>query len=435
MYVALYDAENLHVQHTRCQQVSVVLSRMRFATQTTGEVVRGQGPFRWRNWWAASRASLTSWTGGVAHCDQRYETLTGYRSIHLLPSNPLHKFLSAMAAKLETWALPRLQQLLPLDDESLRQIITYADSLPKDSAAEHLKNLLGDDAKSLEFISSFNMRRQHAPSSSSATREPASSNAPAVDAARQPKKPARKKPNIHALPARQVQGHGDLSGAYRKRDEERYLVGSSRQTHRDQVADNLALQDKPRDAAQLPLITDNAAPKTQPVTSKPPPSASGHLISDSLAPSKNSSRKSSPAPKTKVNISGGTAMHGASTALSDLDSAIRSLEIQTNPSLMGAEDDARRKCPCMATRHPLLDMAPNCLNCGKIICVKEGLGPCTFCKSPLLSSDELHKMLRVLKDERGEERMKSNNAAHKRAEVSQGKVIVDRLLPFQSCVH
>ncbi|PPJ55785.1 hypothetical protein CBER1_01603 [Cercospora berteroae] len=326
-----------------------------------------------------------------------------------------------MAAKLETWALPRLQQLLPLDDESLRQIIAYADSLPKDSAAEHLKNLLGDDAKSLEFISSFNMRRQHAPSSSSATREPTSNNAPAVDAARHAKKPARKKPNIHALPARQVQGHGDVTGAYRKRDEEDYLVGSSRQTHRDQVANSLALQDTPRDAAELPLITDNAAPTTQPITSRPPPSASGHLISDSLAPSKNSSRKSSPAPKTKVNISGGTAMHGASTALSDLDSAIRSLEIQTNPSLMGAEDDARRKCPCMATRHPLLDMAPNCLNCGKVICVKEGLGPCTFCKSPLLSSDELHKMLRVLKDERGEERMKSNNAAHKRAEVSQGK--------------
>ncbi|KAM3415280.1 hypothetical protein BST61_g8810 [Cercospora zeina] len=328
-----------------------------------------------------------------------------------------------MATTLETWALPRLQQLLPLDDESLRQIITYANSLPRDSAAEHLKNLLGDDAKSLEFISSFNMRRQHAPSSSSATREPAGSNPPPVDAAaKRTHQSAKKKPNLHALPARQVQGHGDLTGAYRKRDEEQhYLAGPSRQTHKDQVAANLALQDKPRDAARRPLITDDAAPTAQPVASKPPPSASGHLISDSRAPAQKGNRKSSPAPKAKVNIAGGTAMHGASTALSDLDSAIRSLEIQTNPSLTGSEDDARRKCSCMATRHPLLDMAPNCLSCGKVICVKEGLGPCTFCKSPLLSSDELHKMLRVLKDERGEERMKSNNAAHKRAEVSHGK--------------
>lgn len=72
-----------------------------------------------------------------------------------------------MASTLEQWALPRLQQLLPLDDESLKQVIQYTDSLPKDEAAEHLKNLLGDDAKALEFISSFNLRRQNAPTASS----------------------------------------------------------------------------------------------------------------------------------------------------------------------------------------------------------------------------------------------------------------------------
>jgi len=113
-------------------------------------------------------------------------------------------------------------------------------------------------------------------------------------------------------------------------------------------------------------------------------------------------------------------MHGASTALSDLDSAIRSLEITTNPSLSDAspEDLARRRCNCMATRHPLLTMAPNCTTCGKIICVKEGLGPCTFCSTPLLSADDVQSVLRVLKDERGKERQSTHNATHKRAEVS-----------------
>ncbi|KAI7677790.1 hypothetical protein KC353_g22578, partial [Hortaea werneckii] len=67
---------------------------------------------------------------------------------------------------LEQWALPRLQQLLPIDDDSLRQVIQYSESLPKDAAADHLKNLLGDDdPKALEFISSFNLRRQNAPPS------------------------------------------------------------------------------------------------------------------------------------------------------------------------------------------------------------------------------------------------------------------------------
>jgi hypothetical protein len=113
-------------------------------------------------------------------------------------------------------------------------------------------------------------------------------------------------------------------------------------------------------------------------------------------------------------------MHGQSETLADLESAIRTLEVQTNPSLTpSAEDNARRRCNCMAQRHPLLTAAPNCLNCGKIICVKEGLGPCTFCNRPLLSSSEIQSMIRILREERGKERMEVNNAAHKRAEVSK----------------
>jgi hypothetical protein len=112
-------------------------------------------------------------------------------------------------------------------------------------------------------------------------------------------------------------------------------------------------------------------------------------------------------------------MHGASTALDDLDSAIRALELQTNPTFSSAQDNAKRKCNCMATRHPLLEAAPNCLNCGKIICVKEGIGPCTFCNTPLLSSSEIQSMVRTLRDERGKEKMAANNASHKRAEVAK----------------
>jgi hypothetical protein len=214
-----------------------------------------------------------------------------------------------------------------------------------------------------------------------------------------------------------------------KRNQDDYLAVPSRQKHEEAVADNLALRKQTPDATQMPLITDDAALTTNPIASKAPPSAAGPLISDSLSPKKGtstqSSRNASPAPKTKINISGGTAMHGASTTLSDLDSAIRSLEIQTNPSLSSSANAvaelAKRQCNCMATRHPLLDIAPNCMNCGKIICVKQGLGPCTFCGSPLLSADEISKVLRVLKDERGEERMKANNAAHKKADVVHGK--------------
>ena len=350
-----------------------------------------------------------------------------------------------MATTFEQWALPRLQQLLPLDEESLKQVVQYADTLPKDAAAEHLKNLLGDDGKALEFISSFNLRRQNAPPSSRAFTAPTNHDrqggtaSPASVSASEVPRPSRggarggrggkKRANIHTLPARQVEGHGNVSGGYVKRTEENYMATSSRQSHKDAVAENMALQEERPDATQMPLITDDAAPTNKPIAPKAPPSAAGALISDSLSPRKGASaqpsRSTSPAPKTTVNISGGTSMKGASTTLSDLDSAIRSLEIQTNPTLSSSTNSAaeneKRKCNCIATRHPLLDIAPNCLNCGHIVCVKQGVGPCTFCGSPLLSAEEIAKVLRVLKDERGEEKMKVNNASHKKADVAHGK--------------
>ncbi|TVY31281.1 Uncharacterized protein LSUB1_G008997, partial [Lachnellula subtilissima] len=110
-------------------------------------------------------------------------------------------------------------------------------------------------------------------------------------------------------------------------------------------------------------------------------------------------------------------MHGASSALNELDAAIRSLEISTNSSLM--LDTEKRKCNCIGARHPLLAAAPNCLSCGKVICVKEGLGPCTFCGTPLLSAVEIQGMIRELREERGREKMALDAAGHRRAEVSK----------------
>ncbi|EON68792.1 hypothetical protein W97_08050 [Coniosporium apollinis CBS 100218] len=328
---------------------------------------------------------------------------------------------------LNSWALPQLSRLLPLDEGSLRQIITYTDTLPKNAAAEHLKNLLGDSPQALEFITSFNSRRAAAPdepSSQQGHREQRS------DVSEVPRARPRqqKKPNqFNKLPpARRPEDYGNQSGGYIKKDEQDYMSGASRARKEPQLANALQLQEKP-DARQLPSITSKLSATNPAVpTPKPPPSAAGPLISDIKSNSRPSSRQASPAPKpsaakTKVAITGGTSMHGSSSTLSDLDSAIRALEIQTNPSLSTSsrEDTLKRRCNCMATRHPLLAAAPNCLSCGKIICVKEGLGPCTFCERPLLSQSEIQGMVRVLKEERGREKMDANNLAQRRAEVSK----------------
>ena len=323
------------------------------------------------------------------------------------------------------WATGQLSKILPLDEASLKEIIDYNSTLPKDAAAEQLRNLLGDSPKALEFISSYNA---HGDVSS----VPSSSAAP--DIPRSTRKTQRTKPPLNKLPPpRQVEDHGVMSGAYKKKDEEDYMAGGRKQQPQLKLAKTLVLSEQP-DAQQLPKTT----PATSTASSKPPPSAAGPLISDLpnvRSGSRTSSRTSSPAPKAKINVQGGAPMHGASTTLQDLvwflrclqrvitktssskDSAICSLELQTNPSLTSADPSSRR-CDCLATRHPLLGAAPNCLNCGKIICVKEGLGPCTFCSTPLLSSAQITSMIDSLRQERGQERMNANNASHRRADLA-----------------
>ena len=303
------------------------------------------------------------------------------------------------------WAISQISQLLPLDEESLKQVIDYTNSLPKDAAAEHLKNLLGDSPKALEFISSFNSRRE-APGSSVSAPEPSET----------PRKPRKKKAPLNKLPPpRRPEDYGNIAGAYHKKDEEDYMAGSRRLQKEPGLANTLALSEKP-DARQLPTTSKNPVPK-------PPPSASGPLISDlpnvhSSTRSYPSSRTTSPVPKTKVSLSGGPSMHAPSTALADLDSAIRTLELQTNPSLSSNTNPASRRCDCLTTRHPLLAAAPNCLNCGKIVCVREGIGPCTFCSQPLLSAEDMQSMIRSLREERGNEKMAANNASHRRADLA-----------------
>lgn len=298
-----------------------------------------------------------------------------------------------------TWALSQISQLLPLDEESLQQILDYSVTLPSDAAADHLKNLLGDSPNALEFISSFNARRNDSLSSRPAP----------IPSTSAPTRKSRKKnaPISKLPPPRQPENHGNTSGAYSKKEEEDYMSASRRSRQNAPVSSAVALAEPAARQLPTPVSTTH---------SKPPPSAAGPLISD-LPNVRTSARTASPAAKAKVNVSGGSPMHGASTTIQDLDSAIRTLELQTNPSL--STPPSARRCSCLATRHPLLAAAPNCLNCGKIICVKEGIGPCTFCSSPLLSPAEISSMIRSLREERGVEKMSLNNASHRRADLAQ----------------
>lgn len=322
-------------------------------------------------------------------------------------------------------SLNQLSMLLGLPDSDCKQILDYGSTLSKAEAADHFKNLLGDSPQAIEFISSFNSRRQDpkptlAPTP--ATQQNASSDLEAVP--KPQRGPKKKKAPLRTPAPRQITDATPASGTVysKKTIEDDYIAG--------------------RSGASTPSSSNSpfAAPPPKSATpppkkfSKQPPSAAGSLVSDRLAPkqkpkSNPTSRSSTPGPAskgnggpvTKVSIAGGTPMHGASTAVADLDAAIRSLEVTTNPSLSGSaggSDDSARRCNCVATRHPLQSAAPNCLSCGKVICLKEGLGPCTFCGVALLSPSEIQSMIRELRAERGREKQAADREAHRRADVA-----------------
>lgn len=303
-------------------------------------------------------------------------------------------------------SLQQLSKLLPLPEEDLQQVLAYASTLPPQAAVEHFNNLLGESPASIEFISTFNSRRQSAPSSSANNQ--ASSSAPSA-VPKSTRAPKKKKAQIHTPAPRQVQDttYAGQGKAYQKKDNDAYVpprAGPSQQNN------NLSLRDPPR--------------KTQTPPPRPPPSAAGRLISDPLKPSSApTTRTSSPARSStrsaKISITGGTPMTSASANLSELDALIYSLE----NSSTSASSNASRACNCIATKHALLAAAPNCLNCGKVICVKEGFGPCTFCGQPILRPEDRDNIVKELKADRAQEKQAIDRAAHRRVETTKNPYV------------
>jgi hypothetical protein len=68
-----------------------------------------------------------------------------------------------------------------------------------------------------------------------------------------------------------------------------------------------------------------------------------------------------------------------------------------------------------ATKHELLTISPNCLTCGKIICVQEGPGPCTFCGTSVLSKEQQLELIAEAKRKRAETAREKNRQLHKKS--------------------
>lgn len=101
--------------------------------------------------------------------------------------------------------------------------------------------------------------------------------------------------------------------------------------------------------------------------------------------------------------------------LKEIEAVLNELEVQKT-QMNPTTSHASRVCNCMATRHPLFEVAPNCLNCGKIICAKEGLQPCLFCGNPLLLARDKSEIINILKAERESIEDKQENLRNRKVQ-------------------
>lgn len=110
--------------------------------------------------------------------------------------------------------------------------------------------------------------------------------------------------------------------------------------------------------------------------------------------------------------------------LADIEAALNELEVENAKTSFRLDGGSsiRRVCNCMATRHPLFEVAPNCLNCGKIICSKEGLQPCSSCGRELLSEAEKWEIVKILQSERDLMELKTASPANREVQSQPSKL-------------
>ncbi|EGE87048.1 C2HC5 finger protein [Blastomyces dermatitidis ATCC 18188] len=262
---------------------------------------------------------------------------------------------------LKSWALPRLSALLPgLDEDSLTQLLEYTFSLGAEQGAEHLRNILGDSARALEFIVAFGERWRRS---------------------------GGKAGKIGEMEMGMGEGRGGAQREGRKQPP----------------------------SASGPLISEylpNVRSKAARVSGGARRQQQQQQQQQQQGQSSSSPSHNRPSTSTSSTSTISTTATTTTSNIADLTAAIAQLELTTNPSLPTSSSSSprpRKKCNCQATLHPLFTPAPNCLNCGKIICALEGLQPCSFCQQPLLSAGQVQEMIRELRAERGSEKMRAHN--------------------------
>ncbi|CAG8493466.1 9909_t:CDS:2 [Ambispora leptoticha] len=297
-------------------------------------------------------------------------------------------------SNLEEWASEKLTSFLGLDRETLEgQIIPYLLSFDNESGlAKHLEELLGVNDGSTTFIEEFIAKRfppQKQITTTQQTRVLKTHQFPTPAKQNRQKDSRSSSPQPNKNDSQEAWQRDKNAYMKSKDDDEDYFAGSKKSKTK-----NLTQINK-----ENPTTTDSSASKPP----LPPPnldqqdlSISSNFLQSSRPTTPNSiSSTSRPSTPTITSSKKKASNKSAKKKLTDLEKTMKDLEKDQS------SDSKRVPCSCQATKHPLLEVAPNCLNCGKIICTFEGVGPCTFCGSPVISREqqlEIAREVRKLKN-------------------------------------
>lgn len=261
--------------------------------------------------------------------------------------------------KLKSYSVNAISNILPIDRETCGEIVDYTLTLSKDhEIQEHLLNLLGESDETLAFLANFIALKNEADSASSKLSTAKFTNKPGKDSSPIPLK-VRTQKNL-----------------------------------------NKAWTPPPTNSSENKLkgrLNNNTTSKTT--------SELFDLKALSASPKQSKSSK-----KKRIDN------------LQDIEAVLNDLELSTNQLDLESSKVTRRKCACMGRRHPLFEVAPNCLNCGKIICAKEGLQPCSFCGKELLSSKDKIEIISLLQEEKNgieSKRLSANNGPQDKSSHQQ----------------
>src|SRR5277367_460071 len=100
------------------------------------------------------------------------------------------------------------------------------------------------------------------------------------------------------------------------------------------------------------------------------------------------------------------------TDLEEIESAIQSITLSPRK---------RVACGCFGTKHDVYPIAPNCLFCGRIYCLNEGLGKCFFCGEELVDDTSKEELVKELKLERGVAKTKAANEKIRKVKAGESR--------------